>query len=141
MAKKCFGRLAELRSLCRNGIPVLALTASADAKTRKDIVHLLRLKKDNIRGTKPQQTQHQAVVYHVYLRVRVIRMLEVEAEPAPEPELIHISHSPPPSPSSTVATTDSPAYMPQSPSISPPSLYNTTTWLIKNSMYYTNVYA
>ncbi|KAI8514619.1 hypothetical protein Bbelb_072100 [Branchiostoma belcheri] len=44
--RQCFGRIAGLRSLCRCGTPLLALTASADAKARKDIVHLLKLKKD-----------------------------------------------------------------------------------------------
>ncbi|XP_019628707.1 PREDICTED: uncharacterized protein LOC109473272 [Branchiostoma belcheri] len=46
--RETFGRIAELRSLCKQGIPVLALTASADMETRKDIVRLLNLNRDTV---------------------------------------------------------------------------------------------
>ncbi|XP_078583384.1 putative ATP-dependent DNA helicase RecS [Branchiostoma floridae x Branchiostoma japonicum] len=44
--RETFGRIAELRSLCKQGTPILALTASADPQTRKDIVRLLNMSKD-----------------------------------------------------------------------------------------------
>ncbi|KAI8502447.1 hypothetical protein Bbelb_200350 [Branchiostoma belcheri] len=46
--RETFGRIAELRSLCKQGIPVLALTASADMETRKDIVRLKNLNRDTV---------------------------------------------------------------------------------------------
>ncbi|XP_035688826.1 putative ATP-dependent DNA helicase Q1 [Branchiostoma floridae] len=44
--RTCFGRVSELRSLCKYGTPVLALTASAELPTRKDIVRLLSMNSD-----------------------------------------------------------------------------------------------
>eukprot|EP00058_Branchiostoma_floridae_P013488 XP_002598976.1 hypothetical protein BRAFLDRAFT_122457 [Branchiostoma floridae] len=46
--RETFARIAELRSLCKHGTPVLALTASADTATRKDIVRLLNLSKHTV---------------------------------------------------------------------------------------------
>ncbi|XP_078575413.1 ATP-dependent DNA helicase RecQ-like [Branchiostoma floridae x Branchiostoma japonicum] len=64
--RKCFARVSELRSLCSQGTPVLALTASADLKTRKDIVRLL--------GMSSETTYVEARLDRTNIRLSAVRV-------------------------------------------------------------------